>query len=240
MRCILQSCMNANPAWLVRLFPALRWWPLVNRDSLRADLAAGAVGGIVVLPQGIAFATLAGLPPEFGLYAAMVPAVVAALWGSSRHLVSGPTNAISLVVFATMAQLAAPGSAQYVSLVLTLTFIVGLVQVGAGLARLGVLVTFVSHTVVVGFTAGAALLIVANQLGNFFGVRIVAGASFFETLHAFATRAGEIEPYTVLVGAITLATGLATRRWIPRFPYMIAAIVAGSVAGYLLNRWAGS
>ena len=232
--------MNANPAWLLRLFPALRWWPLVNRETLRADLAAGAVGGIVVLPQGIAFATLAGLPPEFGLYAAMVPAVVAALWGSSRHLVSGPTNAISLVVFATMAQLATPGSAQYVSLVLTLTFIVGLVQLGAGLARLGVLVTFVSHTVVVGFTAGAALLIVANQLGNFFGVRIVAGASFFDTLHAFAIRAGEIEPYTVLVGAITLATGLATRRWLPRFPYMIAAIITGSVAAYLFNRWPGS
>ena len=232
--------MSAPSAWLVRLFPALRWWPLVNRDSLRADLVAGAVGGIVVLPQGIAFATLAGLPPEFGLYAAMVPAVIAALWGSSRHLVSGPTNAISLVVFATMAQLATPGSAQYVTLVLTLTFFVGLMQLAAGLARLGVLVTFVSHTVVVGFTAGAALLIVANQLGNFFGVRIVAGSSFFDTLHAFATRAGEIEPYTVLVGAITLATGLATRRWIPRFPYMIAAIIGGSVAGYLLSRWAGS
>ena len=229
--------MNAPSAWLVRLFPALRWWPLVNRDSLRADLVAGAVGGIVVLPQGIAFATLAGLPPEFGLYAAMVPAVVAALWGSSRHLVSGPTNAISLVVFATMTQLAAPGSAQYVGLVLALTFIVGLVQLAAGLARLGVLVTFVSHTVVVGFTAGAALLIFANQIGNFSGVRIPAGASFFDTLHAFGTRTDEIEVYTVLVGAITLAAGIATRRWIPRFPYMIAAIVAGSVAGYLLNRW---
>jgi SulP family sulfate permease len=231
--------MSAYSAWLVRLFPALRWWPLVNRNTLRADLAAGTVGAIVVLPQGIAFATLAGLPPEYGLYAAMVPAVVAALWGSSRHLVSGPTNAISLVVFATMTQLAEPGSAKYVSLVLTLTFIVGLVQLAAGLARLGALVTFVSHTVVVGFTAGAALLIIANQLGNFFGVQIPAGASFFDTLHGFAVRVGEIQPSVVLVGALTLAAGIATRRWVPRFPYMIAAIVAGSVAGYVLNRWAG-
>ena len=232
--------MNTPSAWLLRLFPALRWWPLVNRGSLRADLAAGAVGGIVVLPQGFAFATLAGMPPEYGLYAAMVPAVVAALWGSSWHLVSGPTNAISLVVFATMAQLATPGSPQYVSLVLTLTFIVGLVQLAAGLARLGVLVNFVSHTVLVGFTAGAALLIVASQIGNFFGIPMPAGASFFDTLHAFATRTGEIEPYTVLVGVTTLATGFAVRRWLPRFPYMIAAIIAGSVAGYALNRWAGS
>lgn len=232
--------MSANSGWLVRLFPALRWWSLVNRATLRADLAAGAVGAVVVLPQGIAFATLAGLPPEFGLYAAMVPAVVAALWGSSRHLVSGPTNAISLVVFATMTQLAPPGTGSYVGLVLTLTFIVGLVQLAAGLARLGVLVTFVSHTVVVGFTAGAAMLIFANQLGNFFGIAVLAGASFFETLHAFASRAGASEPWTVLVGAVTLATGIAVRRWTPRFPYMIAAMIAGSLAGYALNSWSPS
>jgi SulP family sulfate permease len=113
------------------------------------------VGAIVVLLQGIAFATLAGLPPQYGLYAAMVPAVVAALRGSSWHLVSGPTSAISLVVSATMAQLAEPGSAEYIGLAITLSFVVGLIQLAMGLARLGVLVDFISHTVVVGFTAGA-------------------------------------------------------------------------------------
>lgn len=229
-----------SATWLERFLPALRWWTLVNRATLRADLAAGAVGAIVVLPQGIAFATLAGMPPEYGLYAAMVPAVVAALWGSSSHLVSGPTNAISLVVFATMAQFAEPGSAEYVGLVITLAFIVGLVQLGAGLARLGVLVNFISHTVVVGFTAGAAMLIVTSQIRNFFGVQIPAGASFFHSLQAFASGIGEVEPYTVLVGTITLAAGLAARRWVPRFPYMIAAMIAGGVAGYALNRALGT
>ena len=231
--------MGAASGWLTRVFPALRWWPLVNRDTLRADLAAGAVGAVVVLPQGIAFATLAGLPPQYGLYAAMVPAVVAALWGSSWHLVSGPTNAISLVVFATMTQIAEPGSAQYASLVITLSFIVGLVQLATGLARLGVLVNFISHTVVVGFTAGAAMLIVASQLRNFFGVPVPPGASFFRTLDAFAAGAEQIEPYTVLVGAVTLAAGVAARRWLPRLPYMIVAMVAGGAAGYALNRWIG-
>jgi len=225
--------------WLERIFPATRWWPLISRGTLRADLAAGAVGAVVVLPQGIAFATLAGLPPQYGLYAAMVPAIVAALWGSSRHLVSGPTNAISLVVFATMAQLAEPGSAQYVSLVITLSFIVGLIQLAMGLARLGALVNFISHTVVVGFTAGAALLIIASQIRNFSGVAISAGASFFQTLLECATRAAGIEPYAVLVGAITLAAGVAARRWLPRFPYMIVAMVAGGIAGFALNRWLG-
>ncbi len=231
--------MGASPHWLARLLPALRWWPRVDRGSLRADLAAGALGAIVVLPQGIAFATLAGLPPQYGLYAAMVPAVVAALWGSSRHLVSGPTNAISLVVFATMSQLAEPGSAQYVSLVITLAFVVGLIQLAMGLARLGVLVNFISHTVVVGFTAGAALLIVASQLPNFFGIALPPSPSFLETIHAFAATVDEIAPYTALVGAATLATGLAARRWLPRLPYMIVAMAAGSILAYALNRWLG-
>ena len=231
--------MSSASSWLARLLPALRWRRQVTRETLRADLAAGAVGAVVVLPQGIAFATLAGLPPEFGLYAAMIPAVVAALWGSSRHLVSGPTNAISLVVFAGMTQLAEPGSAQYLSLVLTLTFLVGLMQLTMGLARLGVLADFMSHTVVVGFTAGAAMLIVASQLRNFFNVAIPAGGSFFETLHAFALRIGDIEPYAVLVGGVTLAAGIAARRWTPRLPYMIVAMIAGGLAAYALNRWFG-
>jgi SulP family sulfate permease len=222
-----------------RFLPGSRWWPRVSRDSLRADLAAGAIGAIVVLPQGIAFATLAGLPPQFGLYAAMLPAVVAALWGSSWHLVSGPTNAISLVVFATMAQIAQPGSDQYLTLVLTLSFIVGLVQLAMGLAGLGVLVNFISHTVVVGFTAGAAMLILAAQVHNFFGVPIPAGASFLQSLHALFTGLHRIEPPTVLIGVATLAAGMAARRWLPRLPYMIVAMAAGGVLGYALNRWLG-
>lgn len=231
--------MGIASGWLSHAFPALRWWRRVDRGTLRADLAAGIVGAIVVLPQGIAFATLAGMPPEYGLYAAMVPAIVAALWGSSWHLVSGPTNAISLVVFATMTQIAEPGTAKYVSLVLMLTLLVGATQLVAGLARLGVLVNFISHTVVVGFTAGAALLIIASQLRNFFGIPIPAGTSFFEVLHAFGAGIDEVKPYTLLVGMITLASGLAARRWLPRIPYMIVAMVAGGAAGYALNRWLG-
>lgn len=206
---------------------------------LRADLAAGAVGAVVVLPQAIAFATLAGLPPQFGLYAAIVPAVVAALWGSSAHLVSGPTNAISLVIFATMTQIAEPGSPQYVTQVITLSFVVGLIQLAMGAARLGMLVNFISHTVVVGFTAGAAVLIVVSQLRNFFGIAIPAGGSFFQTLRAFAVGAEEAAPYAVLVGTATLAAGIAARRWLPRLPYMIVAMLAGGVLGYVLNRWLG-
>ncbi|MDX9768503.1 MAG: SulP family inorganic anion transporter, partial [Ectothiorhodospiraceae bacterium] len=89
----------ACPLWLYRLLPFLKWWPMVDRGALRDDAMAGLTGAIIVLPQGVAFAVIAGLPPEYGLYAAMVPAVIAALFGSSWHLVSGPTTAISIVVF---------------------------------------------------------------------------------------------------------------------------------------------
>ena len=100
----------ARAGRLLALFPFLRWWPRVDRDTLRADALAGLIGAIIVLPQGVAFATLAGLPPQYGLYAAMVPAIVAALFGSSWHLVSGPTNVISIFLFASLAPLAEPGS----------------------------------------------------------------------------------------------------------------------------------
>ena len=85
--------VNACPLWLIKLLPFLRWWPMVQRDSLRADALAGLTGAVVVLPQGVAFAVIAGMPPEYGLYTAMIPAIIAALFGSSWHLVSGPTTA---------------------------------------------------------------------------------------------------------------------------------------------------
>ena len=92
--------IKACPLWLYRLLPFLRWWPNVTPHTFKADSLAALTGALIVLPQAVAFATIAGLPPEYGLYAAMVPAIVAALWGSSWHLVSGPTTAISIVVFA--------------------------------------------------------------------------------------------------------------------------------------------
>jgi SulP family sulfate permease len=124
--------------WLHALLPFLRWWPRVGARSLKADLIAGLTGAIIVLPQGVAFATIAGLPAEYGLYAAMVPTVVAALFGSSWHLVSGPTTAISIVLYASVAPLAEPGSREFVALVLTVTLLTGLFQLAMGLARLAV------------------------------------------------------------------------------------------------------
>lgn len=217
------------------LFPLLRWWPSVNRTTLRADLLAGLIGAIIVLPQGVAFATLAGMPPEYGLYAAMMPAIIAALWGSSWHLVSGPTNAISLVVFATISQLATPGSVEYVQLVLTLTFMVGIMQLAMGIGRLGTLVNFISHTVIIGFTAGAALLIIGSQIKNFFGIQVPQGTMFFRVFGALFANIENINLYVMTVGLATLLTGIAIRRWLPKIPYMIVAMLVGSIVALILN-----
>ena len=213
----------------------MQWKHLVDRTSTRADLIAGITGALIVLPQGVAFATIAGMPPEYGLYAAMLPAIIAALFGSSWHLVSGPTTAISIAVFAAVSPLADPGSAQFIGMVLTLTFMVGVFQLILGLARMGVLVNFISHTVVIGFTAGAALLIAASQIKNFFGLNIARGAPFHVVIEQTIAQFGNINLYVTFVGVVTLAVGLLAKRFIPKMPYMIVAMVVGSVIAYLIN-----
>jgi SulP family sulfate permease len=227
--------LKACPLWLYRLLPFLRWWPGVNSQTFKADAIAALTGAMVVLPQAVAFATIAGLPPEYGLYAAMVPAIVGALWGSSWHLVSGPTTAISIVVFASISPLAEPGTAHYIGLVLTLTLLTGLIQLGMGVARLGVLVNFISHTVIIGFTAGAALLIASSQIKNFFGLDIPRGAHFHEVLIHFGSHIMDINLWVMTVGVATLASGMLAKRFLKKLPYMIVAMVIGSLVAAFLN-----
>jgi len=221
-----------------RIFaPFLLWWPEVNRTTLRADAMAALTGTVVVLPQGVAFATIAGMPPEYGLYAAMIPAAVAALFGSSRLLVSGPTTPASIVVFSSLIGLADPGTADYVAYALTLTFMVGVIELTLGIVRLGTLVNFISHSVVVGFTAGASVLIAVSQLDKFFGIDIPRGLHLPQTLLYFFQHLGDIHPYATAVGLTTLLSGIYFRRHFPRIPYMILALIAGTVVAWLISRF---
>ena len=229
-----------DPGWRSILLPFLRWWPQVTPQTFRDDLLAGLTGAVVALPQGVAFATIAGMPPEYGLYAGMVPAIVAALFGSSWHLVSGPTTAASLVLFSALSAHAVPGSAQYVELALTLTIMVGLIQLVMGLARLGALVNFISHSVVIGFTAGAALLIAFSQIKHFVGMAIPRDSHPHQILHTVVSQWQEVNPYVVAIGGITMVAGLLVRRFLPRVPYMIVSMVVGSLAAYGLTRHLGS
>ncbi|CCQ73268.1 Putative sulphate anion transporter [Magnetospira sp. QH-2] len=226
--------------YLANFTPFTKWLPKVERRDAKADLIAGLAGAFVVLPQGVAFATIAGMPPEYGLYAGMIPAIIAALFGSSRHLVSGPTTAASIVLFSALSIHAVPGSMEYVALALTLTFMVGLFELALGLARMGVLVNFISHSVVVGFTAGAALLIAAKQLKHFFGVELPSGGHFHDIVIAFMHHLGQINPYATAVAATTLIIGILFKRFMPRIPYLIAAMVFGTLVGVGLDAQFGN
>ncbi len=217
------------------LFPFLRWFKLITKDTLKADMIAGITGAVIVLPQGVAFATIAGLPPEYGLYTAMVTPIIAALFGSSYHLVSGPTTAISIVIFAAVSHHATPGTPEFISIALTLTFLAGVYQFAFGLARLGSLVNFVSHTVIIGFTAGAAILIVTSQMKHILGISVPQGESFVHTWMHIGNGIGDTNFYLLLIAIATLLTALAIKKWLPKIPNLLIGMVVGSVIAYVLK-----
>lgn len=191
-------------------------------------MLAGLTNAAIVLPQGVAFATIAWLPAEMGLYTAMVTAVVAALFGSSMVMVSGPTTALSALVFATLQGIAAPGTARYVELALVLTLMVGFFQIVAGLARLGGLVSFVSHSVIVAFTAAAACLIGISQLAGVLGVTVEGGGNVIERLGNVLAAAGGVNPWAVLIAGATLATVATVQAISPRLPGFLIALAVGA------------
>jgi SulP family sulfate permease len=160
--------MFTNP-WLLRLFPFLSWFP-VNAVILRGDMIAGITGGLVLVPKAMAYAQLSGLPVYFGLYTAFVPAIIAALWGSSRQLLSGPVAIVSLMTAAAVTPLAVPFTEEYVGLALLLTLMVGVVQFSLGAVRLGTIVNFVSHPVILGFMNAAAIIIAMSQFDMLLGI----------------------------------------------------------------------
>ncbi|MFQ3789155.1 SulP family inorganic anion transporter [Halomonas sp. A29] len=225
--------MHRQPARRLRWLPFLGWLPQQTARSLRADATAGLTGAVLVVPQGVAYALLAGLPPEYGLYTAIAPAILAALFGASQQMVSGPTAALSIALFATLRPFAEAGSSEFIVLVLTLTFLAGVFQLLLGLARLGVLVDLVSHSVVTGFTAGAALIIATSQLPYALGLSALENSGFLALWPRLLERLGDIRPDAVLIAGFTLAACLAFRRWLPRWPGMLLALLVAS----LLAAW---
>tara|TARA_B110000503_G_scaffold113778_1_gene170862 strand:- start:57 stop:1772 length:1716 start_codon:yes stop_codon:yes gene_type:complete len=220
--------------YLLKLLPFLSWAQKTTAASARKDAMAGLTGAIIVLPQGVAYALIAGLPPEYGLYAAIVPAIVAALFGSSWHLISGPTAALSIVVFTTISPLAEVGSASYIALVLSLTLMAGLFQLVLSLARMGTLVNFVSHSVVVGFTSGAAVVIATSQIKNALGLDLQSSGNFIINWVAVSKNLVATHLPSLVIALITLATLILIKRWRKAWPNMLIAMVVGSVATQLL------
>ena len=220
---------------LAKIFPFIVWFRLTTLETIKADFFAGLTGAIIVLPQSVAFATIAGMPPEYGLYTAMVVPIIAALFGSSFHLVSGPTTAISIVVFAAVSKYAEPGTQEFVSLALTLTFLAGVYQLVFGLAKFGLLINFVSHNVVIGFTAGAALLIASSQIPYIVGIDIARGEDFIHTWFDIYWGVGEFNIYLLIVGLGTLMSAILVKILRPKYPNLLIGMLVGGVLAFYLS-----
>lgn len=221
---------------LLKRYIVPSWIREVSIVSLRKDLLAGLTGATIVLPQGVAFAAIAGLPAEYGFFTAMVTPVVAALTGSSWHAVSGPTTAISALVFGALAGGLEPFSVEFVQTAIALSFIVGLIQLVLGVAKLGALIDFVSHSVMTGFVAGAAILIALSQFTYVLGIDLPRPSHLFEFLASLPEGLLRLSWPAVSIAVGTLLVGILVRRWRANWPNYLIALVMGTIAGWLLSR----
>lgn len=222
-----------NPI-LLRLFPFMRW-QRPNREILKADLSAGIAVALVLVPQSMAYAQLAGLPPVYGLYASLLPVVIAALWGSSNQLATGPVAVVSLLTATALIPLASPGSGEFIILAIALAFLVGIIQLALGVLKMGALVSFISHPVIVGFTNAAALIIGLSQLNKLLGVPIDTSGHFMVGLWGVFTELTRLHWPTLAfgLGAILLMVGM--KRVAPKIPGILAAVVITTVVSWAIG-----
>jgi SulP family sulfate permease len=221
----LRAGLGAIPNLFVQPVSLFRGY---ERSSLRPDLVAGLTVAVILLPQAIAYALIAELPPQTGLYAAIVAAIVGALWGSSSHLQTGPTNAISLLILATLVTVATPGTAEYVVIAGLMAVLVGVIQLVLGLARLGVLVNFVSHSVIIGFSAGAGVLIAVKQLRHLLGLDF-SSHGLVETVQGVLIHLPETNIPTMALGLGTMILIVLLRLINPKLPGALIAMVVAAV-----------
>ena len=221
-----------------KIFPFLIWLPLAKK-YWKDDLIAGITGTIIVIPQAVAFAMIAGLPPIYGFYTAMITPVVAALFGSSYHLISGPTTAISIVVYATLSNYVDPETQlqAFVSLAMVLTFLGGLFQLIMGLLQMGKFVNFVSHSVVIGFTAGAGILIAFKQLKHVFALNVPQGSSVLDTVIFIFKNITETNWLVFSVAMVTLFIAIIIKYFIQKISrfHMLIAMLLGTVLALLVG-----
>ena len=220
---------------LQKIIPALEWLRNYNREDLKGDLTAGLIVAIMLVPQGMAYAMLAGLPPVVGLYASTLPLIVYVLFGSSRQLAVGPVAMMSLLVFAGVSPLAPPGSEKYVSLVLLLSLMVGVIQFCLGFFRAGFIVNFLSHAVIGGFTSAAAILILLSQLHHLFGIPSSGGHSAMTVMQGVIQGMGGFHPATLGIGLASIVILVIFKRKRPNFPAPMVVVAAGTLVVYFFG-----
>jgi sulfate permease, SulP family len=215
--------------------PAYGWLRDYNRAGLSSDLSAGLIVAIMLVPQGMAYALLAGMPPIHGLYASTVPLIIYALFGTSRHLSVGPPALMALLTFASVSALAEPGSEEYVSLALLLAFMAGALQLIVGLLRMGFITNFISHPVLSGFVHASVIVIALSQLKHLLGIPLSGGHSTLGLLMELGRRIGEANLSAVAIGLVGIATLVLLSMTFPRVPGPLV-LVAGSTLGVWLLR----
>jgi len=207
-----------------------------QKEDFRGDFFAGVIVAIMLVPQGMAYAMLAGLPPVIGLYASTIPLIVYAFFGSSRHLAVGPVAMISLLVYAGCSRLSTPGSGEYLSLVIMICLIVGALQVLLGIFRMGFLINYISHAAIRGFTSAAALVIFSSQLAHIFGVKIPGGShSIFHTVWELIRNLGETNLLTLLIGGLGIFILLLLAKKFPHFPAPLLVVVIGTLGVFVFK-----
>lgn len=221
---------------LSRVFPFLGWFHKYTTDSLRRDLIGGLTVALVLVPQSMAYAQLAGLPAYYGLYASFLPPLVAALFGSSRQLATGPVAVVSLMTATALEPLATAGSEAYIAYAILLALLVGVFQFMLGLLRLGLVVNFMSHPVVNGFTNAAAIIIASSQLSKLFGVTVDSAEHHYETIYNVIKAAVSYTHWpTLALAVLAFAVMITLRRINPRIPNVLVAVVVTTIISWAIG-----
>ena len=219
-----------------KVFPFLGWFKGYTAAYMRSDMIAGFTVALVLIPQSMAYAQLAGLPPYYGLYAAFLPPMTAALFGSSRQLATGPVAVVSLMTFASLAPIATAGSERYIGLAIVMALMVGVIQLGLGILRLGLVVNFLSHPVVNGFTNAAAIIIATSQLSKIFGVNVDTAEHHYDTIIAVVKAAWHYTHWpTFFLGMLAFAIMYGLKRVTPRIPNVLVAVAVTTVISWAIG-----
>jgi len=220
---------------LESLTPFRKWILKGNKETLQADILAGLTVSAILMPQAMAYAFLVGLPPQMGLYAALPAVALAALFGSSRHVITGPVGIVSLLTITVLLPYAEVGTAEYIALAITLALGVGLVQLALGLLRFGFIVRLIPHSVLIGFSSAAAIIIGSTQLPPLMGFSIEQHEHIYQNFIAIVSELGSVHWATFLIGAFSFIFIFTLKRWKPNIPASLIAIVIGLVASAALN-----
>jgi SulP family sulfate permease len=224
-----------NQPLFLRIFPFIAWLKGYQPAYLKSDAISGLTVAAVLIPQSMAYAILAGMPPVYGLYAAVIAPLIGAMWGSLRQLATGPIAIMSLLVLTTLSPIAEPGSPEFIELAFLLALLVGIIYFGIGVFKLGEIMSFISHSAVKGFTSAASLIIVATQLPNLLGISVARHEYVFHQFVDIFTSLPGLRPLTLVLGIAAFVIIYGIKKLRPNFPASIAALVLTTVCVYIFN-----